>query len=570
DEVRSSTESSANGSLSLSPLESSPFLSLSKNDGSLDEIPNRSSLIEILGDAGSYSLCVLCSLLFNKYFPEQCHRSYIERCLKDLVNYYKLPSKVLASMRVMLNDGDCADLNSFIKLIYEEMAKKEVFSNQIVDDLIIFAVKDGIYDARLRVIIIKLSNFIGSSYEYLELSENSLAEMLWVKMNNPYTNENDEENRKRQKNKKIKRFALIALASIGGGTILGLTGGLSAPLIAAGAAALTSGAAILGTHAGIAIIGSLFGVAGAGLAGYKMNKRVGNIEEFSFEKLSDNRHLTITIAISGWITKDSPDAFSKPWLSLLHSQEQYSLRYESSYLLELGRALDYFLGFAISMAAQEALKFTLLSGIMAAIAWPTTLLTISSVIDNPWGVCISRSAEVGKFLADILLSREQGQRPVSLIGFSLGARVIFFCLEELATRKNCEGIIEDIVLLGAPVSASPERWDKFMPIISGKLINGYCRDDWLLKFLYRTSTATLRIAGLQPIDLESKKIVNQDLSDLIKGHMDYCKKLDDVLEKIGIRTEKNNEEKNEGENEVEIRDNINGRDTIKEELMTEL
>lgn len=52
--------------------------------------------------------------------------------------------------------------------------------------------------------------------------------------------------------------------------------------------------------------------------------------------------------------------------------------------------------------------------------------------------------------------------------------------------------------------------------------------------------------------------------------MDYCKKLDDVLEKIGIRTEKNNEEKNEGENEVEIRDNINGRDTIKEELMTEL
>lgn len=56
----------------------------------------------------------------------------------------------------------------------------------------------------------------------------------------------------------------------------------------------------------------------------------------------------------------------------------------------------------------------------------------------------------------------------------------------------------------------------------------------------------------------------------IKGHMDYCKKLDDVLEKIGIRTEKNNEEKNEGENEVEIRDNINGRDTIKEELMTEL
>lgn len=151
---------------------------------------------------------------------------------------------------------------------------------------------------------------------------------------------------------------------------------------------MTSGAAILGTHAGVAIIGSLFGVAGAGLAGYKMKKRVGNIEEFSFENLTNTRSLTLTIAISGWITEESSDAYSKPWATLANGLEQYSLRYESCYLLELGRALDYFLGFAISMAAQEALKFTLLSGIMAAIAWPTALLTISSVIDNPWGVCI--------------------------------------------------------------------------------------------------------------------------------------------------------------------------------------
>ena len=30
----------------------------------------------------------------------------------------------------------------------------------------------------------------------------------------------------------------------------------------------------------------------------------------------------------------------------------------------------------------------------------------------------------------------QGNRPVSLVGFSLGARVIFFCLEELCKRKG--------------------------------------------------------------------------------------------------------------------------------------
>ena len=51
--------------------------------------------------------------------------------------------------------------------------------------------------------------------------------------------------------------------------LLGLTGGLAAPLVAAGAASIIggAGAAALGTTAGVAIIGSLFGVAGAGLTG---------------------------------------------------------------------------------------------------------------------------------------------------------------------------------------------------------------------------------------------------------------------------------------------------------------
>ena len=51
--------------------------------------------------------------------------------------------------------------------------------------------------------------------------------------------------------------------------ILGLTGGLAAPLVAAGAGVIIggAGAAALGSAAGVAIIGSLFGVAGAGLTG---------------------------------------------------------------------------------------------------------------------------------------------------------------------------------------------------------------------------------------------------------------------------------------------------------------
>ena len=73
-------------------------------------------------------------------------RAYIEKSLSGLVSYYKLPSKVAESMKVMV-EGDQRDLsselNSFIKLIHREMEKKSVEPNRIVQDLVIFGVKDG-------------------------------------------------------------------------------------------------------------------------------------------------------------------------------------------------------------------------------------------------------------------------------------------------------------------------------------------------------------------------------------------------------------------------------------------
>lgn len=49
--------------------------------------------------------------------------------------------------------------------------------------------------------------------------------------------EEDEQN-KRMKMKKAKKYALIGVASVGGGVLLGLTGGLVAPLLGAGLATL--------------------------------------------------------------------------------------------------------------------------------------------------------------------------------------------------------------------------------------------------------------------------------------------------------------------------------------------
>lgn len=79
--------------------------------------------------------------------------------------------------------------------------------------------------------------------------------------------------RSKQQAARLKKYALVGLASIGGGALIGVTGGLAAPFIGAGIASLglgsmvAGGAALLSTTAGVAIVGSLFGAAGAGLTG---------------------------------------------------------------------------------------------------------------------------------------------------------------------------------------------------------------------------------------------------------------------------------------------------------------
>lgn len=55
---------------------------------------------------------------------------------------------------------------------------------------------------------------------------------------------------------------------------------------------------------------------------------------------------------------------------------------------------------------------------MAALAWPTMLLSLSEVIDNAWSVAANKSRLAGKILADALISRAHGSRPITLVGYS--------------------------------------------------------------------------------------------------------------------------------------------------------
>lgn len=41
--------------------------------------------------------------------------------------------------------------------------------------------------------------------------------------------------------------------------------------------------------------------------------------------------------------------------------------------------------------------------------------------------------------------------------------------------KDCEGIIEDVILLGSPISGTATDWHNFDRVVSGRIVNGYCK-----------------------------------------------------------------------------------------------
>lgn len=490
----------------------------------------------LLQEPARFALAGLCAISLAQLFPEKEQRDFCRRFVEDLVRWLDLSPSVIPAMEAFASGLGGEGTETFTTVLLEDSVMKEK-PTLITQDLVSFSLRDGYYDARSRVLISHVSWLLRVPPETVELSEESLMESLKENMEEP-SESVQASRRKKESRRKMKRYFLIGLATVGGGTVIGLTGGLAAPLVAAGAATIigSAGAAVLGSTAGIAIMASLFGAAGAGLTGYKMKKRVGAIEEFEFLPLTGGHQLHISIAITGWLSTGKYGSFAAPWHSLLHSTEQYCLAWESKYLMELGNALDAIWNGLVNIVAQEALKYTILSGIVAALTWPASLITVASVIDNPWGVCLSRSAEVGKHLAHILLKRQQGHRPVTLIGFSLGARVIYFCLQELAQESGSEGIIEDVVLLGAPVEGDAKRWKPLTRVVAGRIINGYCRGDWLLSFVYRSSSVKLNVAGLQPVDLDDRRMVNVDLSSVVNGHLDYMKQMDTLLKAVGIKT----------------------------------
>jgi len=281
---------------------------------------------------------------------------------------------------------------------------------------------------------------------------------------------------------------------------------------------------------------------------------------------------------------DPPKHLSTVWdWKMTYGGEMYTVKWESTLLTQICDCVTDLAVDVVTGATRQILKQTVLHTLLAAVVLPSYLLNLINAIDGDWTIAVERADEAGVVLAKTLLYSSAGRRPVTLIGYSFGARIIYSCLKELARyqeewehfrelldeddpsskkgrnyghhklekyKQKMKGmrepasIVEDAVLMGLPNHLSLSSWKDCRQIVAGRLVNCYSSNDLILSLMFQAK----RFSGgslnhgmgsiLKPVcgtcRVEVPGVESIDCSDLILGHQDYCLETGKVLERIGL------------------------------------
>ncbi|KAI5303365.1 hypothetical protein KEM56_007624 [Ascosphaera pollenicola] len=438
----------------------------------------------------------------------------------------------------------------------------------VMQAMLLLCLNGGRYSAHSEVMMIYLVFSLSIPLDDFVDYQIKLAQKLMETAKNLSA---EKEKESRMKDSKTSKKWKVGIASAAGAAVIGLTGGLAAPAVAAGLGTLLGGlgmgAGYLGALASSSVlVGGLFGAYGGRMTGNMMKRYAGEVEDFAFIPLKEgmtkaeqresikesaaqsandpqagdnveivekegDRRLRVTIGISGWLTEE--EDFVKPWKVLGHDSEVFALRWEYAALLRLGKSFWSLVQTGAWTAGSKlAAKNTVFGPIIGAVLWPASILKLGSLVDNPFNIAKRRADKAGEILADALINRVQGERPVVLIGYSLGARVIYSCLNSLSDRK-AYGLVESAVLMGAPVGCDPKNWVKMRSVTSGRLINVFTSQDAILKFLFRATSLQFGLAGLSAVS-KVNGIENYDCTSFISGHLRYRDMIGSILEVLKV------------------------------------
>lgn len=650
------------------PLTPYQYAAAAKNgleDKSVSANGNALVGFDTLDPVQSYAVGALTVVLLRKYSRDlnglAFARAHVDNILKSLCLTEGQQAALFALSPAKEDFRDVVE--QCVELVGEESTRFRA-----VQAMLALAVARGVYDARSRAFLCCIANAFGVPWSQVAAVELAIAIQLFSQADIDLTNGFEtpvdsgrvstdstvsevsapktagtimaERRRKKQKAKRVMKVGGITLV---GGILFGVTGGIIAPALLSALAGVgvtsAAGLAASGTVASGAVVGSLFGVAGAGVTQGKARKRtISRLEEFDFERPDDPRvieekerraereaqkvakqqqlllkqdgeepihlldlpedelriperalgsprvraklsqededdldaddesvfedqkgkkkkgkkheklvvgsqgleaagqipSLHICICVPAWLNErrygSSLRQFEDALKAELPCSQHIALRWESRRLFEMGLAFAKFWASKATVTTIQnayphavAAASSVAGAIAFAFALPLTVLSCLDYIDNPWSVLVSLSNIAGEDLADVLVARSYGQRPVTLFGYSVGARVIFKCLESLASR-NAFGIVDNVFLMSAPVSADPKRWAKIRPVVAGRIVNGYGTMDWALAFFHRGCGHGVYVSGLRAVDHDG--IENLNLSYIgLEGH----KELKDVI-----------------------------------------
>ncbi|GAA5853288.1 hypothetical protein JCM8547_000272 [Rhodosporidiobolus lusitaniae] len=411
------------------------------------------------------------------------------------------------------------------------------------------------YTALSRSLVVCTADVLGISEQVVSDVERAIAQFLYFQLQQQKEGEEKakeagtggkewDEAAQEYREKAAKKGSALKWAATGagfvlGGVAIGLTGGLAAPALAPVLAG-TFGIAAFSGAGGAVLIGTLLGLGGGGLAGYRTHRRMKGVEDMSFVPVKDDDahelpqipSLTATILASGFLLdlKDSVD----PWRSTIRTSkvDAFALKVDPQTFLEAGKSLDSFVkNRLIAMGGVEVIKRTALAAVYAGVALPLTVFqTATTALDSDFSRCRDKAKKAGILLAEILEKEIQGKRPAILIGYGPGASIIFSCLQELHNRQLGH-LVYSAVLISLPEAPSPVAWASARSVVAHELVNAYSKDDYVLAIAARLYTLSARIAGLQPVKVEG--ITDVDVSDLLTdGHLKLRDKLPAILDRI--------------------------------------
>ncbi|OCH95710.1 DUF726-domain-containing protein [Obba rivulosa] len=408
----------------------------------------------------------------------------------------------------------------------------------VLCDLFLILVADSVYDARSRVLLETVALKLGLGWLDVVKFERRVTEALEIQEGVERL-EQKEVIEVAQKNSRKRRYMMLGLATLGGGLVIGLSAGLLAPVIGAGLGAAFTTIGITGTTGflagagGAAVITTGGVLTGSGIAARGMANRTQYVRTFDILPLHNNKRVNCILTVSGFMNGPQDDV--RLPFSVLDPVvgDVFSVLWEPEMIRETGSALKILTTEVLTQIGQTVLSATVMTALMSALQWPIILTKLGYLIDNPWSNALDRAKAAGSVLADVLLHRHLGVRPITLIGFSLGARVIFYALVELA-KQRAFGIVQDVIILGATVTAPLKTWLEVRSVVSGRFVNGYARNDWVLNYLFRATSGGLNtVAGLRAVK-DVPGLENVDVTDKIAGHMSYRTFMPLILDQLGF------------------------------------